>query len=151
MEQQHLNTLYELMVDTFRSLRSIEEGVLDNRSAQELTLSELHTIVAVGLTEENPMSVVASRLDVTLATLNVAIGKLEKKGFVEKRRCETDRRQMLIKLTAKGRKAYRAHASFHRALIEEALAELTPEEERVFESALVKVKSYFDERISEDK
>lgn len=146
MEKKQMNMLKDLMINTFNSVTNIEEQAIEGRLAQGLTISELHTIAAMGLHEENPMSVVAGRLDVTLATLNVAIGKLEKKGFVERRRSETDRRQMLIKLTTKGRKAYRAHDAFHHKLIEEALEDLTPEEEEAFVKALTKVKSFFDEQ-----
>ena len=66
-------------------------------------------------------------------------------GFVERIRSEKDRRQVLVKLTTKGRKAFRAHDMFHKKMIEEALSDLTLEEERVFTSALTKVKTFFDE------
>ena len=53
---------------------------------------------------------------------------------------------MLISLTKRGKQVYRAHGLFHRRMINEALAELDEEEERVFAHALVKVKAFFDEQ-----
>lgn len=136
-----------LLTDTFNSILRIEERVLNNRLTEGLTISELHTVVAVGLHEVNPMNVVASRLNVTLATLTAAMNKLERKGFVERMRSETDRRQVLVQLTSKGRKAYRAHEAFHRKMVDSAMEDLTAEEEAVFVRALSRVKGYFESEI----
>ena len=73
-----------LLSDTFNSILRIEERSLKNRLTEGLSIAELHTIVAVGLHETNSMKVVASRLDVTMATLTAAMNKLERKGFVER-------------------------------------------------------------------
>ena len=70
--------------DTFNSILRIEEQSLDNRLTHGLTITEVHTIVAIGLHERNPMNVVAARLGVTLATLTTAVSKLAGKGFVER-------------------------------------------------------------------
>lgn len=133
-----------LLSDTFNSILRIEERSLKNRLTEGLSIAELHTIVAVGLHEINSMKVVAKRLDVTMATLTASMNKLERKGFVERSRSDTDRRQVLVQLTSKGRKAFRAHESFHKRMVDSALAVLTPEEETVFVSAVGKIKEFFD-------
>ncbi len=79
IDQNIKKLVNELFTDTFNSVLRIEEFALKNRLTEGLSISELHTICAVGMYEENPMKVVANRLDVTLATLTVAITKLEKK------------------------------------------------------------------------
>ena len=134
----------DLLSGTFNSILRIEEQSLDNRLTHGLTITEVHTIVAVGLHEQNPMNVVAARLGVTLATLTTAVNKLVRKGFVERIRAEDDRRKVLVSLTKKGRQVFRAHNVFHRQMIDEALADLSEEEERVFAEALCKVKAFFD-------
>lgn len=133
-----------LLSDTFNSILRIEERSLKNRLTEGLSIAELHTIEAVGLHETNSMKVVAERLEVTMATLTAAMNKLERKGFVKRTRSEVDRRQVLVKLTNKGRKAFRVHEAFHRTMVDSALAELTPEEETVFVRAIGKVKEFFD-------
>ncbi len=135
----------EMLTETFNSILRIEERSLNNRLTEGLSIAELHTIVAVGLHEVNPMKVVAARLDVTLATLTASISKLERKGYIERSRGEEDRRQVLVRLTSKGRKAYRAHDAFHKKMAESALDGLTQEEERVLYKALEKVKTFFDQ------
>lgn len=142
-QRQEVN---ELLVETFNSILRVEENALKNRLTRGLTISEIHTIYAIGLNGASPMNVVASRLDVTLATLTAAIGKLVTKGFVQRARCEADRRQVLVSLTKEGRKAYRAHELFHRQMVDAALDGLTPEEEAAFARGLSKVKAFFEQR-----
>ena len=120
--QRRREEIDDLLSGTFNSILRIEEQSLDNRLTHGLTITEVHTIVAIGLHERNPMNVIAARLNVTLATLTTAVNKLAKKG-----------RQVL-----------RAHNLFHHQMIDEALADLTEEEERVFAGALKKVKGFFD-------
>ncbi len=134
----------ELLSGTFNSILRIEERSLDNRLTHGLTIKEVHTIVAVGLHEECTMSEVALRLSVTLATLTTAVNRLVKKGYLERVRAEDDRRKVLISLTKKGRQVYRVHDLFHHQMIDEALEDLSKDEERILASALCKVKSFFD-------
>ena len=114
LTKDDLKTLDELLSSTFNSILRIEERSLNNRLTEGLSIAELHTICAVGLHEANPMKVIANRLGITLATLTVMINKLEKRSYVKRERSETDRRQVLVALTAKGRKAMRAHDAFQR-------------------------------------
>lgn len=134
----------ELLSGTFNSVLRVEERALDNRLTKGLTITEIHTIEAVGYRDRNPMNVVAARLDVTLATLTIAVNRLVEKGFVERVRDEADRRRVLVSLTKRGRQVYRAHRLFHKHLIEEALAGLSEEEEAVLCASLEKVKAFFD-------
>ena len=136
IDQNIKKLVNELFTDTFNSVLRIEEFALKNRLTEGLSISELHTICAVGMYEENPMKVVANRLDVTLATLTVAITKLEKKGYVKRTRSEVDRRQVLVALV---------HGLFHKRLIGNALEGLNSEEETVLIRALSKVKFFFEE------
>ncbi len=142
--RERRSQLDDLLSGTFNSILRIEERSLDNRLTHGLTITEVHTIVAVGLHERNPMNVIAGRLGVTLATLTTAVNKLVDKGFIERSRSEDDRRKVLVSLTKKGKQVLRAHNLFHHQMIEEALAGLSEEEERVFADALSKVKTFFD-------
>lgn len=134
----------DMLSKTFNSIQYVERASLSNRLTEGLSIAELHTIYAVGLYECNPMKVIAERLNVTLATVTVAIDKLVRKGFMCRIRSEEDRRKVLVKLTTKGRKAYRAHDAFHRNMVDTALAGLSPEEEEAFLLGLEKVKEFFD-------
>lgn len=145
-EKARRREVNSLFVDTFNSVLRIEEMALKNRLTSNLTISEIHTINAIGLDGASPMNVVAGRLGVTLATLNASVGKLVDKGFAARTKSEADRRQVLVSLTKEGRKAYRVHEAFHREMVDAALDGLTPEEEDAFARGLVKVKAFFESR-----
>ena len=87
--QRRREEIDDLLSGTFNSILRIEEQSLDNRLTHGLTITEVHTIVAIGLHERNPMNVIAARLNVTLATLTeeeerVFAGALKKvKGFFD--------------------------------------------------------------------
>lgn len=137
--------LDELLSTTFNTVLRIEEKSLKNKLTEGLTITEVHTLVAVGLYETNPMNVVAARLGVTLATLTTAVNKLVKKGFIDRARCDEDRRKVLIRLSKRGRQVYRVHDMFHKRMINEALADLSEQEEKTLSVALAKVRVFFEE------
>lgn len=151
LTKEDLKTIDELLSGTFNSILRIEERSLNNRLTEGLSIAELHTICAVGLHETNPMKVIAKRLGVTLATLTVMINKLEKRDYVKRERNSSDRRQVLVALTSKGRKAVRAHDAFHKKMVERALEDLSPEEEGVFVKAIKKIKAFFDQEGQEEQ
>lgn len=134
----------QLLTSVFDSISRIEEASLNNRLTSGLTVAELHTIAAIGLHESVPMKTIAQRLGVTLATVTVAVGKLESKGYVVRERCSTDRRQVLVSLTTNGRKAWRAHDAFHRKMTDGALEGLDPDDARVLVRTLGQVKDFFE-------
>lgn len=150
-ELAHKHALNDLFTNTFNAVLRIEEQSISSRLTQGLTIAELHTLVAIGLHEKNPMKVVADRLNIRMASLTAAVNKLEAKGFVERYRSEKDRRQVLVSLTTRGRKAFRAHERFHKKLVDDVLETLTPDEERIFMKALTTVKSFFDRMEEENE
>ena len=141
--QERREKIDDLLSSTFNSILRIEEKSLSNRLTEGLTISEIHTIDAVGYQDKNPMNVVAARLDITLATLTIAVNKLVEKGYIERERDAADRRKVLISLTKKGRQVFRAHRMFHKKMVDEAVGLLTPEEEEAFLSAITKVNDFF--------
>ena len=80
INKENIRMLDDLLSSTFNSILRIEERSLNNRLTEGLSITELHTICAIGLHETNPMNVIANRLGVTLATLTVMINKLEKRS-----------------------------------------------------------------------
>ena len=137
----------DLLSGTFNSILRIEERSLNNRLTSGLTINEIHTLVAVGMYESNSMSTVAARMDVTLATLTKVANRLVDKGFIARAQAEDDRRKVMLSLTKRGREVVRVHNMFHRRMIDEALSDLTPEEERIFAESLMKVKAFFDKQV----
>ncbi|MGI6450223.1 MAG: MarR family winged helix-turn-helix transcriptional regulator [Desulfitobacteriia bacterium] len=139
-------TLNELLVKLFNDILQIEEHSLKNEKFNDLSITEIHVIEAIGLNQERNMSSVARDLDITIGTLTIAINNLLRKGYVNRTRSEEDRRIVLISLTPKGKEAYQHHLRFHDEMIRTTISRLSQEEMKVLISALENINGYFKEK-----
>lgn len=135
--------LNEILVELFNDILQIEEKSLRHGPLSDISITELHTIDAIGMYEKRTMGEIAQDLNITVGTLTTAINKLIKKGYVERRRIEEDRRVVLVNVTKKGKLAYRLHQKFHSDMINETLEGLSESEEEILISALERLNSYF--------
>lgn len=136
----------ELLVQLFNDVLQIEEHSLKNGVISDLSITEIHTIEAIGMYTERTMSEVAQILKITVGTLTTAINKLIKKGYVERKRIEEDRRVVLIKLTKRGKLAFRIHEKFHQDMVNTSIDGLNEEEEEILISSLNKINIFFKEK-----
>jgi|SRR5471030_51889 len=139
-------TINELLVQLFNDVLQIEERSLKNGILSDLSITEIHTIDAIGMYTEKTMSEVAQKLKINVSTLTTAINKLIKKDYVERKRIEEDRRVVLVKLTRKGKLASRLHQKFHGEMINNAIAGLSIKEEDILISSLNKINDFFKEK-----
>ena len=139
-------TINELLVQLFNDILQIEEKSLKEGIISDLSITEIHTIEAIGMYAEKSMSEVAQILKITVGTLTTAINKLIKKEYGERKRIEEDRRVVLVKLTKKGKLAYRIHEKFHHEMVNTAIDGLSEEEEEVLISSLDKINKFFKEK-----
>ncbi len=123
--------LNNVLVNLFNNILRIEECALKSASFKDLSITEIHTIEAIGVNKSRTMSEVALDLNITVGTLTTAINKLIKKGYVDRRRIETDRRVVMIELTEKGYLAYKEHETFHEEMINSTVEGLSFNEEKV--------------------
>lgn len=138
--------LNEFLVRIFNDILKLEEKSLSRGEFKDLSITEVHTLEAIGLGEPKTMSELAAILEITPGTLSVGIRNLERKGYVKRVRNETDRRVVRISLEEKGKKAYRQHTDFHKNMIKEVLEAMSPEEEEVLGEALVSINNYFSDK-----
>ncbi|MCM0650316.1 MarR family transcriptional regulator [Clostridium swellfunianum] len=138
-----INVLNELLVDLFNDILTIEQRALSEGEFKDLSITEIHTIEAIGMYEARSMSEVAKDLEITVGTLTTAINNLVKKGYVERERLEGDRRVVLIRLTKRGKLAYRIHDKFHKDMIRETIQDLSEQEEEVLIHSLEKLNRFF--------
>lgn len=139
-------TLNELLVKLFNDILQIEEQSLKADEFNDLSITEIHVIEAIGLNQERNMSSVARDLDITIGTLTIAINNLLRKGYVNRTRSEEDRRIVLISLTEKGINAFKHHSQFHDEMIKTTISKLSDEEMKVLISALENINGYFREK-----
>ena len=136
----------ELLVQLFNDVLQIEEQSLKDGVLSDLSVTEIHTIEAIGMYSERTMSEAAQTLKITVSTLTTAINKLITKGYVERKRIEEDRRVVLVKLTKRGKLAFRLHQKFHGEMINNAIEGLSIEEETILISSLNKLNDFFKEK-----
>lgn len=137
--------LNKLLVQLFNDILHIEENSLKNIDLMYLSMTEIHTIEAVGIKDAKTMGEIAHDLRITVGTLSAAITKLIKKGYVERKRTEEDRRVVLVSLTSKGENVYREHQVFHEEMITSMLGNFS-EEEYILAIALEKLNNFFEEK-----
>lgn len=137
------------LVEVFDEILKTEEVCLTG-AFEDLSLRELHLIEevcrAVDGERDNRATAIAAAQRVTAGTLTTAVSLLEKKGYLERRRDEKDRRAVRIWPTEKARAADRVHAQFHREMVEELLTHLTEEESRVLVKALDGLTEFFENK-----
>ncbi len=138
-------TLNEVLVKLFRDIITIEEKAVKKGEYSELSVNDMHVIEAIDTGEPKNMTTVAKSLMVTTGTLTISVNGLVKKGYVERKRSEEDRRVVLISLTEKGKGAFAHHAAFHQAMIGAIVDGLNDEEQQVLERALRNVNTFFRE------
>ena len=145
------NVLNQLLVQLFNDILLIEEKTLRNGPLNDLSVTEIHTIEAIGMYEKKTMSEVAKELNITVGTLTTAINKLIKKGYVERQRTEEDRRVVLVYVTKKGKLAYRLHEKFHKEMINASIDGLDDKQEEILIESLEKLNKFFMTKYELDK
>jgi DNA-binding MarR family transcriptional regulator len=141
-----IGVVNELLVETFNDILQIEQKALKEGILKDLSITEIHTIGAIGMYECRTMTEVAQELKITLGTLTAAINKLLKKGYVDRKRGEEDRRSVMIALTRKGKLAFRIHDQFHSEMVKATIDGLNEEEEEILIKSLAKLNIFFKDK-----
>ncbi|WP_443659485.1 MarR family winged helix-turn-helix transcriptional regulator [Clostridium algidicarnis] len=141
-----ISTINELLVETFNDILTIEQNAINSGAFKDISVTEVHTIDAIGMYEPRTMTEVAKELDITVGTLTIAINNLVKKEYVERKKSEEDRRLVMVQLTKKGKLAYRIHEKFHSDMVKATIEGLTKEEEETLVKSLENLNSFFREK-----
>ena len=128
------------IVEFYEKLSSWEHEVV---RGSELTPGQMHAIEIIGHEKSLRMKELAEKLGVTTGTLTVTVDRLERKGLIERKPHETDRRSYRVVLTGSGEKHFTQHHKFHLKLTEEITSTLTSDELKTFEQVLEKILKQF--------
>jgi len=120
--------LSKVLLELWSSVAKIEEAALMQSKGRSLSVSELHTLEAVGEGRRKTMTHVAAVLKISVSTLTAAVNKLVVKGYINRFRIPEDRRMVMLELTEKGALAVREHETFRRTMINDALSQISAEE-----------------------
>ena len=141
--------LNRLLVDTYRSAGKIEEIMLRDLSAGQLSIAEMHAIECVGRARQEGRTIkdIARELDITPPSATAMIQRLERRGYVIKERSAEDGRQVRICLTAHGLRAYIGYRYFHRKMVNAVRRDIEPQEMDVLLRAMRGINEFFRQRL----
>lgn len=127
----------------FNSVLKMEEDAIKNSSKHNLSITEVHTLAAIGAGKAKTMTQVAASLKISVSTLTTAINKLVDKKYVNRFRVPEDRRIVKIELTQEGVEAVEEHEEFHQKMIGDVLAELKEGEQEILLNSLDNLHDFF--------
>lgn len=116
------------------------EAAHHDRATSQLDLRQRLVIQGLGLWGPTPIVGVGQRLGVSPSTMTGLADRLERGGYVERRRHPSDRRATVLALTRKGRRAFEGEKEYYRRLIGEALASLGEPARRLVLRALAEIR-----------
>lgn len=135
-----------LLKDIFYDILDIQQNAVHKISGGGLTINEMHIIEAVGPASSKNMGEVARMLNITTSSLTVAVNRLVQKGKIDRVRSDTDRRQVLIRLTDDGIDDYNHHMQFHTQMVDAIISDLKLEEMPLLVDSLDKLREFFRSR-----
>ena len=136
----------ELLLDIYDKILVTEEKALSKGIFKDISVAEMHTLEGIGLYGNKTMSETAATLGITTGTLTVAIDRLVRKGYVERRRDLEDRRVVRIELTKKGKLAYRMHNKFHTLLVDRLISPLDEPQREVLMQTLTCIADFITDQ-----
>ena len=126
-----------------KNILTIEERSLRNRGIRDLSMTEIHTIEAIGKGSYKTMSEIAEALNITMGTLTISINRLESKDYVYRSKDPNDRRVVLASLTKKGELVDKIHKNFHDEMIDHVMVDLKLDEDQALINALKNINEFF--------
>ena len=141
--------LNDVLISTYQSIGKLEEKMLQSVESNDLSINELHLIEAIGKEREGGTTIsdLAQEFEITLPSVTVAVKKLEKKGYVQKRKSESDGRMVHVVLTRAGRRMEMIHNYFHRKMITAVLKTMREEEKQQLYLAIQRLDAFIKQSI----
>jgi len=138
-DRDHGSDVTDREVISLMRLVHLIEAANQNRPSSDLDLRARMIIQDLGLSGAAPIVDVRRRLEVTPSTMTSLADRLERGGYVKRVAHPTNRRTIVLELTAKGKRAFQGEMEFYRQLIDQALSPLGDKAKRVVLHALARL------------
>lgn len=145
--------LFEKWTKIMNRMQERESWVRDFGTGDLLHPSEIHTLQAVGDSGEINITGLAERLGITTSGVSQMARRLEKKDLVEKMKRPGNDKEILLRLTEKGRVAYLGHESYHKriqGIFNKELENYDDESVKFLSGFLTRVDEISEELVSEN-
>lgn len=137
MENNSLKALTVLL----RSAQTIDKVIRKDIQKHKINLNEFAVLELLYHKGDQPIQRIGEKILITSGSITYIVDKLEKRGFVERVACPTDRRVTFTSITDSGKMFIEEVFPKHEALVEEMFSPLT-DEERVIVIELLKKVGY---------
>lgn len=109
--------LVMLLGDLMESLVAADSQPMDFDTGHILHRAEIHAIAAIGRQNGLNLTQLAEDLGVTKGAASQMISRLIKKGLVSKTPAPETRREVVLELSERGWRGYRAHQELHARMV----------------------------------
>jgi len=150
MQNKKIKDLIMLFSKVINQFNKLHEKPFDFGTTEKLYPAEIHMIQAIGKTGENTVTQLGHSFGVTKGAVSQIVSKLEKKGFITRRRNPEYGREILLNLTKKGWQAYWGHERMHEKTDSELLefiGNLSEEEILILNKTLNKLDQYINKML----
>ena len=123
-----LSNLLEQLVNKVVYLRSFPH---DYGTGETITSAEIHTIVTIGHNRGINITGLARLLVITKGAVSQTVKKLEERGYVSKFKAPDNEKEVLLKLTSRGKTAMEGYETFRQGFdssLEAMVGRLSDEE-----------------------
>lgn len=133
-------------------MNRFEQNVFNSSKRFNLSVSELTMLEIINKSPVTGKMVgdIANELMITPSSVTIAVNRLEKKGYVARKRSETDGRQVYVNLTEKGRHADRIHKRFRKNMANDILCDMNDNEKNVLIMCMERMNNFLAKRINKD-
>lgn len=141
--------LSDAMGKSYVLFSRVEQNMLTRSKRLNLSICELNFIEEVN---KNPLvgktiGEIAAELMITPASVTSMVNKLEKKGYVSRKKSISDGRQVYVQLTDEGRRADRIHKRFHRSMAKTISQDMSEGEKYLLVSCIDRINVFLNSRI----
>ncbi|MBQ8201589.1 MAG: winged helix-turn-helix transcriptional regulator [Clostridia bacterium] len=142
--EKHEKMIDQVLVHLFNDLLRIEERTLQ-KECGNLSMREIHIIEAVcaAQDEDNTMTVLAATLRVTVGSLTVAVSTLVRKGYLERRQSQVDKRRVHVLPLPAALEVERVHRAFHKRMVDAVTTAIPQDQLDVLIEGLRGINDYF--------
>lgn len=149
MEDSFPNRLSDAMGKSYVLFSRVEQSMLTKSKRFNLSICELNFIEAIN---KNPLvgktiGEIAAELMITPASVTAMANKLEKKGYVTRKKSISDGRQVYVQLTDEGRHADRIHKRFHRNMANTISRNMSESEKNLLVNCIDRINIFLNTRL----
>lgn len=132
----------KLWVVMTRAVRSIEAPLRRQVEAQGLSFTEFGVLEVLLHKGTLPIGEIGSRILLTSGSMTYVVDKLARRGLLQRRVCDSDRRVVYAELTQQGRGLIETVFREHEVLLHDLMQGLQPEEQEAASDLLKRLGLY---------